>query len=416
MRTSRIIAVTGIVLCAAWLLYSRSDPPLEGRNFFGHWRTAPLLVAAALLWLSLAATLAARRQALFSFVLATTGLGAGVALLETAAIVGVADYASVLGNRVHAGHGSIATPHLDLQGETFQDTASAWNLPAEPRPFHYRTDARGFRNPTDRDAADVYLLGDSVLVAGLIEESQTVRALLEARLARPVMTVALIGIGAQRELEILRESDLPLDGAVVLQFATEANDLADAVGDRSTPGAEPQRSYRERSFVANAVLWAQRLLQPVPYDAHWNRGTIGDQSYLFFWTGRRIAPFADETATVQGLWRQTAAFVREAGGSYGLVLVPSKYRTLQAHCTWPAETPLADPQAHLSPLRPSLLEWAAAEGDLPVLDLTEPFQAAVATAAVPYFWGDTHPNETGHRIMARELARWSLLSGIAKAR
>lgn len=55
-----------------------------------------------------------------------------------------------------------------------------------PRDTVFTTDAWGYRNRVDREAADVVVLGDSFTVGSGVSDDQTLPARLEARLGRPV--------------------------------------------------------------------------------------------------------------------------------------------------------------------------------------------------------------------------------------
>ncbi len=397
-------ATACVVIAVIWLWATRGPVPSEGRNFFGAWRTLPLLVALALLWLAIALALTSRRRALFSWLLGTGLCVATLSLLEVSAFAGVADWARIMRNRADAPLGAAATPHVEIAGETLPDIAAAWNLPAQPTPFSFRTDRRGFRNHADRDEADVYLLGDSVLVAGMLPFEETIAARLEAELRRPVLNIALIGIGAARQHELLVQSGLPLRNRTVLQFVTEANDLEDSRRERAV-APEPAPGLAAQSFTNNAVLWLQRLLQPVPYEAHWRRGTIDGTEYLFHWIERDTPALRGEVEPVLAQLGDTRAHVVAAGGRYAVVLMPSKYRVLHALCRWPEESPLRQPSPHLSPLADAIRSWAS-EGGCPLIDLTEPMQQSARAGAIPYFAADTHPNAIGHALAANAVLRW----------
>src|SRR5262249_34727263 len=129
--------------------------------------------------------------------------------------------------------GAPAAPTLDVRGTTFEDTALAWGLPAAPIAFRFQTDRRGYRNALDREGGDVYLLGDSCLVAALLPFEETLCGRLEAALARPVVHLALIGIGVYQEAALRDADDVPLEGRLVLHFVFEGNDQADSAKYRA---------------------------------------------------------------------------------------------------------------------------------------------------------------------------------------
>ena len=335
-------ALALLAAAAGWLWLTRTDPPRVGRNFFGAWRTMPILVAIGLAWLALGAFAFRSRQSLFRWLLVTLLGGLTWILLEGLSLARAVDYRELFGTEIHAGFGGEPTPHQTLAATTYPDIASAWGLPSEPIAVNFRSDQRGYRNAEDRDDADVYLLGDSILVAGLLPWENTVAARLERELEQSVMNLALIGVGPQRELQMLEEAQLPLDGRVVLQFVTEANDIGDSKRFRNqNAGGTERASIGDRSFVKNAMFWLQKRLQPVPYEASELRGTYRDQDYLFLWVGDSVTA-ADESATesanreaiaaelneIKKTLAATREFVHANGGRYGVVLVPSKYRVM----------------------------------------------------------------------------------------
>lgn len=411
LLVATLLIVTGVV----WLALTRSLPPEQDRNFFGHWRTSSILVAAALLGAAGAATLAAyTRRGLFAYLLGTLLAAAVLALLELGTILGV-NYGPLFGHSTGAAFGSDPVPNVDLTGVTYQDLAHGWNLPTEPIPFHFRSDRHGFRNEIDRDAADIYVLGDSVVVAALLPFAETMTGRLEKTLGRPVMNIALIGIGPERELELLRQSAVPLDRRLVLHVITEANDIGDSHSYRNPGQGQPWDSGVNRSFTKHLIVWLQEQLQPVPYQAARGTGWIGNDSYLFHWVGDNINAHAADLPLTLAAFTATRDWVRAAGGTYATVLMPSKYRVLHESCRWPPGSPLADPSPHLSPLREGITKWALAHG-VPHLDLTDAMQLAARQGRIPYFAGDTHPNRLGHEIAAAEILAWQALRDWSQGR
>lgn len=400
-----LVAALLISACVGWLAFTQSPPPDYGRNFFGHWRTPPILVALFLLWAAGAALLATRsRRAVFAYVLGGLLLGTVLVLLEIGTLLGV-NYGPFFGYTSGAAFGSDPVPNLDLRDVTYQDLAHSWNLPTEPVPFHFRSDRHGFRNETDREAADLYVLGDSVVVAALLPFETTLTSRLEQALARPVMNIALIGIGPERELDLLRESKVPLAGRLVLHIVTEANDLGDSHGYRHPESSRPSHSAGNRSFTRNLIVWLQEKLQPVPHQAAKCTGWIGDQPYLFHWVGETLNGHADELPQTLAAFTALRDWIQAAGGTYATVLMPSKYRVLHELCRWPPGSGLADPAPNLSPLRAGVARWASDHG-VPHLDLTAPMQAAARAGRIPYFPGDTHPNQLGHELAASQILAW----------
>ena len=91
--------------------------------------------------------------------------------------------------------------------------------------WHHKTDWMGFRNPVDRTAADVVLLGDSMIYGHGVEETSTVRHHLEQALGRPVANLGMQGAGIHQEYQVLKRFGVPL--APRYEFLFLVNDIFD---------------------------------------------------------------------------------------------------------------------------------------------------------------------------------------------
>jgi hypothetical protein len=410
-----LLGALACAAAAAAVLWVGAEPGgSDGRLFFGLWRTRHLGVAGGLAGLGLALACAwISRRALFAFASAALLAGVTGAILEAAGQLGLVDYAALLGNRAELQSNAVGSepqPHLDVEGVTFQDTATAWGLASDPVPFRYRTDARGFRNAHDRDAGDVYLLGDSVVVAGLVPFDETLTARLEAALDRPVVNVALIGIGPERQHALFREAGLPVERRLVLQLLFEGNDLIDPAPGEAAPEPGLGERLRRRSFTAQLVLAAQRWTQPVVGLARRRTCRIAGRDYAFHWAFQSWAGLEHRQAPVLEAMARFGREVEAAGGRYGVVFVPSKLRVLGPACErWPAGSDLVDAW-DANPLRATAHAWAESQG-IALVDLTGPLRAAARAGRVPWFWGDTHWNATGHAVAARALLASPVLAG-----
>lgn len=406
MKASRdtwIWVVAPVVVAIIVLALGRESSGSDDRQFFGLWRSRYMALAALLLWAAGGAA-AARHSArrLFAFLFACLLAGMAVFFLEVIGQLGLVSYAELMGNRRYLptnDMGASARPHLEASGMTFQDTALNWGIDHEPIPFTYRTDGRGFRNPVDREAADVYLLGDSIVVGGLVPFPQTMAGRLEEAWSRPVMNVALIGIGIEQEQALFRRASLPLDGRLVLQFLFEGNDLLDAARAEAAAEDEAASQIEQRSFVKNAELALLRLTQPEVGLASRRSCQLDGRRYLFRWTWNSFMGVEDRQAALFGSIASFAEEVHAAGGEYALVFVPAKLRVVGPFCErWPQQTDLRD-AIDRNPLRDSA-ERFAAEAGIPWIDLTDPLRRSAREGEIPWFWGDTHWNEIGHRVAA----------------
>lgn len=400
-----LILVGGLAVVLALLLgWLWATPELDQRLFFGIWRTRAFLALCALLALAVVAALAAfdRRRA-FRVVAVCVGAVAVLAVLEIPAALGLVDYSRAFQGG-EGGAGAKAVPHLEVRGEAPQDLAHAWHYPLPWLPFEFKADRRGYRNAPDREDADVYLLGDSILVAGLVPWEQTLTHRIEAASGLRTMNIALIGVGAERQLRMLLDARVPLADRLVLHFVFEGNDLGDLKVERQ--GGAPERpGLAQRSLLANLLAWLQRKSDPRRLAMERRTGDLAGRQVLFHWTDISFRGLEEEIPAFLEACARIRAAVHERGGRHAVVYVPAKIRVLGPLCTWPAESSLRGHEAHLNPLRERLLADARARG-VPVLDLSEPLAEAARAGRTPYFLADTHLDPVGHEVAAQAILAW----------
>ena len=341
-------------------------------------------------------------------------------LLELAGVAGLVDYKDRLAGTTKFALGFTLAPDKDVRGETYQDTAYTWGLESEPIPYHFRTDRHGLRNEEHRDEADVYLIGDSIVVGTLVPFERTVTAELEAALGLRAMNVALLSIGPQRQQDVLRELALPLEGRTVVQFIFEGNDQKDSeiyrtkrFGDQ-TKTRKKQRSTAEklwrRSLTRNLMIALEPGGRDFSREIAQRTCHIGDQLYTFHYARAQVRGLDDEIVHIAASLEAFRDEVEAQGARYVVAFVPTKLHTLAPFCEFAEESDLHDLDAHLGPLREQMIAWGEESG-VPVLDLTPALQAAAREGNIPWFWGDTHWNAEGHRVAAQSLASWSALRG-----
>jgi len=339
-------------------------------------------------------------------------------LLELAGASGLVSYKDRLGGPRKFALGFTLAPDRDVRGETQQDTAYTWGLDAEPIPYHFETDRHGLRNAEHHTEADVYLLGDSIVVGALVPFDETVTAELASTLGLDVMNVALLSIGPQQQHELFRKLDLPVEGRLVVQFIFEGNDQKDSHAYR-TKGRTESGEKRRRSPAEK--LWRRSLTRNVlelvksdgrDYARMIEERTcdIGGQLHTFHYARHQVRGLDDEAEHITAALDAFGDDVRDTGGRYVVAFVPTKLRVLSPVCDFPEASDLPDADEHLGPLREQIIAWGAESG-VPVLDLTPPLQVAAETGRIPWFWGDTHWNAEGHRVAATALAGWPPLRG-----
>lgn len=399
----------GAVLLAATL----PDPATDTQDrLFGLWRFRHVAAACVLGLIGLGALARSiNREAALAYatVLLSVLLFGGA--LEAVGRVGLVDWAALFQPARPAtdGPGWTQQPHRDIRGETRQDIATRLGLPSDPMPFEFRTDAFGFRNDSDAPA-EVILLGDSIVLGAAVPAADTVARQLARRLDRRVMQAALLGLSVQGEHDMLRAAGVPLAGKTVIQVVFEGNDLLDSRAYRIPPTEPPSRNGR-----ASLVRLGWNAL--VARSRNATAGYLCDiagQSHAFLWTRRSFAGVEAEVAPILAALDDFAAELSAEGATFAVVVAPTKYRVLHALCEFPQDSPLADTTANLTPLPAALVGWSRTSG-VPLLDLTEPLAASARAGAIPWYWGDTHWNATGHAVAAEVIGNWIVAAPIPLA-
>ena len=256
------------------------------QQFFGLWRLRHILMAAAGLWLSagiLAATIS--RAAVFRWLAISISLAGTMVLIEAIGLAGLIDFSRVLKSRNVNAYGAERLANVDVRRTTFQDIWTRWGIDSQPISFHFKTDHRGFRNAQDRGAADIYLLGDSMLVAGLVPFEKTVTDRLESESGRSIMSISLIGLSVQDERDLLIEVNPPPEERLVIHFAFEGNDPLDSrtYRKRKAPrtNVPAETDWKSRSPTYNVLMMLQEWSQPTDPMAARRTGYIGEAAYGF---------------------------------------------------------------------------------------------------------------------------------------
>jgi hypothetical protein len=405
------LTLIGLAILAAFISADPTPTTASTRRLFGLWRARHTVLVGALLVVAVGFLLAAiGRAALMPFLAGGLGTLGVYLLLELAGMTGLVSWPSLLAPRATelGALGTKRAPHLDVRGTTLQDLAASWGLRSEPVPFRYRTDRYGLRNEPDRQEADIYLIGDSILVAALVPFEQTVTARVERILRRPVMQVALIGLGPQEEHQLFRDTQLDVRGKSIIQFVFEGNDLLDSRRFRQPVSNAPDEWRKGGSLVNQIWRILATVTQPTLGISALRSCTISGQTFAFGWMRESFAGLEGESEFITDALQHFADEVRARGGEFAVAFVPTKLRVLGPSCSLPKVSDLTDLSVHLGPLRAHVLAWSKASG-VKVLDLTEPLQAATGKGRIPWFWGDTHWNAAGHEAAAQALTDWEFL-------
>jgi hypothetical protein len=396
----RASALGLLVGAAAWL-YATWSPPLTGRLLFGGVRGRDAVLAAGCAWLAGFLVAASRgkrsgfRWLLASMACAGTWLAAEVVALALSS-----------NTPAPPAIGWQREPDLDLRGETPPDIAHAWGLPHRPFSFHYQTNSWGYRNPKDRTAADVFCLGDSLLVAIQLPFSETIPGRLEAAIGRPVGNVCLIDKSPQELHECLRElPGLDLRGRMVVQFLCEDNDLRDSRSRAIGIKGRTQTSLADRTLGKRLLIALQRATQPEVAEARLHHGTWQGHDVWFFWKYDREPELEAQVPVILQSLTEFAQWVRDRGGRYGIVSIPQKLRVLGPFCGFPADSVVTPVQDHLTTLPEALREWSRRTG-VPCLDAEPALTAVAERGELPWFGDDTHLTAAGHAAVTDAVLAW----------
>jgi hypothetical protein len=413
------IAMAAAVLAILVLSLSLwgNDAHAQGGLFFGLWRTRSFVLAIALVWVAvIVAVHRSSKRVAKGLVVSSAVMAVTLVALEAVGYAARIDWKAALAGGPALTLGKSAVPHAEGEGLAAQDIAFLSGIEFERIPYRFRADQFGFRNAVDRDSADVYLLGDSFIVGGLVPGDELLSARLEQDAHVTVMNVALSGLSPQEERELLLRSKLPLDGRLVVHFVFEGNDLLDS--KRSTLGgsrdAEPKPSVAERSLTFALMLELQRASQRLVGRRSGNYGLINGRPFLFRWLRSSFFGVEDQCAEITGTLLDLKQRVEQQGGRYCVVSIPSKMRVLGPACTFPADSDLSDVESNIGPLPASLAAWAAAKG-VDYLDLAPALSESMTAGRIPWFPADTHWNGIGHETAARALAAWGPVQGFLRA-
>jgi len=366
------------------------------------------------------------------WLLCTASVILSVGLFEVPALFGLVDYRAVFQTRSAPWERPGNRPDAELlyarDGNrrlrpilTGNDVA---RLSVGPAPTLYRCDVRydrdGFRNPHDLDAADVVVLGDSLVEGFHINDREIVTARLADRLGLVVANLARGGDGPQQELQVLKRYGLRLRPKVCVWTFYEGNDLSDAAeyeANQARVDAWNRRSWGRRaiegSFTANCLDFVIRtLIHPEPrvparlFTGRF-RARPGESIDLAFGSGdyrfespREQSP---DFARVENVVAEASAICRERGIAFAFVFIPAKFRVYRDLCTFDPASPCRTWK--LDDLPAAMAKAVERLGaDVAFVDLTPRLRDEAAAGTLVYLPDDTHWTSAGHRVAAEELA------------
>lgn len=439
MNTGKRLILTTLCLVVAFSCWALTVSTHPGKfDVFDRWSHGMfllnLVVSYWAAWGLRAVWAANRRRVLLEVMAMSFSLGFFVVIAEFPALVLGLDYSQVLSTgdatrfvRLHASENpsNLADdellfrhrPNSSFSGEVHGDLVKLYGI-ATDRKYHVDVayDANGFRNTSFSDQADIVVIGDSFIEAGLIPQEQTLPIRIASDLGVSVLNMGVSGYGPEQERITLERYGLPTNPKYVLWFFFEGNDLIDTgrfqfMKDRHEAKPDRKRKYRERSFVSN-VLWAfaVRTQKPPTTDAEGARERHCRYERAID-EGLRDVYFAFDSAqdgeiehleSVQEQILKARTASEKAGAQFVLVYVPVKLRILREFCEFEQGTLVEGWRPDDFPSQ--MADFAAREG-IHYIDLIPALTTSARQGRSPYFPDDGHWNPLAHEIAAEVVVK-----------
>ncbi len=286
-------------------------------------------------------------------------------------------------------------------------------------PVDIAYDSRGFRNDRELTEADIALIGDSFIEAGLIPKDELLATFLEKNLNRTVVNLGQSGYGPQQELLVLKRFGIPLKPKTVLWFFFEGNDLQDVKSyeeklRKIKESKDNESTYRERSFILNFPHILARFTSPKRKDDSPDAekyscrlkgsGQYQGEKMYFVYGGRTIE--ADDLDALE----KTKRIITEAhklsvsrDARFVLIFIPSKFRVFKNLCGYPKKSYIENWVLNDLPQR--FGQWAETQ-NIEYIDLTQPIVSATENGQLTYFLDDGHWNSKGNTIGAEVITEY----------
>jgi hypothetical protein len=286
--------------------------------------------------------------------------------------------------------------------------------------IEYRYDRHGFRNESDLAAADIVVLGDSIIEGWNVSAADLLTAHLAKQLQASVANLGQSWYGPQQELEVLRRYGLPLRPKTVVWAFFEENDLYDwhryqeATRDWATVSRQ-LLSFPQRSFTRNAVLAVRRLIKgETPESTHYGwppeltgmfTESSGRTTLIYFRAAGHYLS-AEELRALEGIrsiFREADALCRANAASFLVVFVPDKFRVYKQFIQLDPESRLRYWVINDLPQRLEALVREEAS-HAAFLDLTPALTEEASRGSLVYYADDSHWSPVGHHVAATAVA------------
>ena len=378
---------------------------------------------------------ASRRQAWFRAAAVTLSLVAGLVVLEAPAAYGALDYRRIAAALTPGSSPSLdfmedpelsfrRPPRIHWTGQPETDMAEYLGLPLHAdHPLRFTTDNRGFRNRTDRDRADIALIGDSFVEASAVSDDETSAVRLEQLTGSAVANLGISGYGTLQELIVLRKYALPLHPRVVAWFFFEGNDLDDDElfeNEMLPPDDEPAAKTVSKPTPPLAQRWREAVDRSLTYNAYhrlrtmtdwlvpnatdsfgWFRDAGGVSHRYYFYDFYAARPLGDyerrRFETTKAAFRRGQDLAKRSGVRLIVFYIPIKFRVYRDFCTFPAGSRCLD--WHPWDLEDHFAAFCH-EAGIEYVSLTGPLRAAAGRGEMVYLPGDSHWSAAGQALAA----------------
>ncbi|MDH5513825.1 MAG: hypothetical protein OEY45_01560, partial [Gammaproteobacteria bacterium] len=352
-----------------WLISFDNDqmPPYAILGAYTHrWFVLNVAVSYIAIWLLIILLFSPNKKSFLNILVSHIALVFLFIVLEFPAMLGLINYQKYLPSGMtwtHKDEKLWVKPGINTKGEAPTDLRIVYGIDAPMLPYSFQTDRFGLRNPVDKDNAGVLLLGDSILVAGLVPVEDTVSERLEKALNTRVMNISQIGYSPQESLGRLEDTGLSLDGRLVVHFIFEGNDLLDHKRWRNTFYGEVEKPWiptvnRESVKVPwpdsglvktllNMLLMHKKVL-PEKRSAICRTAEETSEKVYFFYDAEMIRENMSEFPQLVSLLEKASVNVKSRGGKYAVVYIPTKISVLHEHCSFETDSHYADPSTRES--------------------------------------------------------------------
>ena len=307
--------------------------------------------------------------------------------------------------------------------ENAEATTTEWG---DSLPWHFRTNARGFRGPAWPDAVPagtrrVLVTGDSFTFGDGLDEADAYPEVANASVNRAtgqwqVLNLGVSAWGPQNALAYLETEGKAIEGSCLVYGFFENNDVIDDMVRRlytvrdgrlvkePVVVAPPTRLMRVRAVMQALPLYdaliAHSQLFNVVRTGMINRMTRLDPAAIAAdpYTQTSHEDFAAALDLNDATLDAMATLARARFGGFALVMIPELGQLSSDPKVWKPFPPWMGEETHAR-----VLAWAK-QHDVPVLDLREHLPKDPEGLAQHYFVKDFHLNATGNRVLGKALA------------